>query len=508
MADIYVKSQQAGEGTPNSGTYRGIWTTITNWAVGDRVVGVATVNYYVMECTTGGTGGVTEPVWSTTPGNTTNDGTAVFTTRLPSTWANATLDLTRAANDAAGDFIYVSDTHAQSTSTAISLAWAGTAASPTRILCVDDASGEPPTTLATTATVTTTGSAALEIKQSSSYLYCYGISFICGEGSSSNISLTLNGSNGGNAIYENCVFNLATTSTSARLKLNASTPADNTVCIDCDFQFSSTSQGFVCPHGSIIGGSILSDAAVTTLFTSSGFFGHNISVSGLDMTNCAAAMNIANFALSLDQLLVRNCKLPASWSGSITSATPSAGSIFEMHNADSTDTNYRYQKKTQFGIINSETTLVRTGGASDGATTISWKMASNADAEWSHQTLDSGEIVRWNETTGSAITATIEILHDSVTALTDKEIWVEVQYLGTSGFPLGAFIDDAAANYLSSAANQTTSSETWTTSGMSNPNKQKLAVTFTPQEKGFIHATVKLAKASYTVYVDPKIVIS
>ena len=35
-----------------------------------------------------------------------------------------------------------------------------------------------------------------------------------------------------------------------------------------------------------------------------------------------------------------------------------------------------------------------------------------------------------------------------------------------------------------SAANQADSSETWTTTGLSAPVKQKIAVTFTPQEKG------------------------
>jgi hypothetical protein len=135
-------------------------------------------------------------------------------------------------------------------------------------------------------------------------------------------------------------------------------------------------------------------------------------------------------------------------------------------------------------------------------------MVSNADAEWSHQTLDSPEIVKWNETTGSSVTATVEFVHDSTTNMTDKEIWIEVMYLGTSGVPLGSFITDAAANYLSSAADQTDSSETWTTTGLTNPNTQKLSVSFTPQEKGFVHAVVKVAVASKTVYVDPVLTLA
>jgi hypothetical protein len=210
--------------------------------------------------------------------------------------------------------------------------------------------------------------------------------------------------------------------------------------------------------------------------------------------------------------MVRNCKLPASWSGSVNAATPGINSVWELHNSDSADTNYRYQKKTQFGQIDSETTIVLTGGASDGTTSLSHKMVSNADAEWNHQTLDSPEIVQWNETVGSAITATIEIIHSGVGAggsgdFTDKEIWMEVQYLGTSGRPLSLFVDDAAADYITAAADQDNSSATWTSSP-ATPVKQKLSVTFTPQEKGYIHAVVKLATASKTVYVDPKITVA
>jgi len=174
-----------------------------------------------------------------------------------------------------------------------------------------------------------------------------------------------------------------------------------------------------------------------------------------------------------------------------------------MYNCDSADTNYRLWIEDYSGSIKHETTLVKTGGASDGTTPLSWKMATGADAEYPTIILKSGEIVRWNETTGSAITVTVDILHDSVTNLKDNEIWLEVMYLGTSGVPLGAFVDDAVADVLAAAADQAASSATWTTTGMANPNKQKLEVTFTPQEKGFIHAVVHMAKASYTVYVDP-----
>lgn len=179
-----------------------------------------------------------------------------------------------------------------------------------------------------------------------------------------------------------------------------------------------------------------------------------------------------------------------------------------MYNCDDGDTNYRLWIEEPFGNVKDETTLVRTGGASDGTTPLSWKMTTGAEAKWPINYLATDEIVIWNETTGSAITATVEILHDSATNLTDREIWLEASYLGDASYPLGTPISDRAADILASAADQADSSETWTTTGMTNPNTQKLSVTFTPQQKGYVSLTVHLAKASYTVYVCPKVAVT
>jgi hypothetical protein len=144
-------------------------------------------------------------------------------------------------------------------------------------------------------------------------------------------------------------------------------------------------------------------------------------------------------------------------------------------------------------------------------------MASSANAEYPHQPLRSPEIVQWQGTVGSEITVTVDIVHDTNVAagqgagtsyaFMDDEVWLEVQYLSTSGFPLASFITDRVA-VLGTAADQASSSVTWTTTGVTTPVKQALAVTFTPQERGYLHATVCVAKASKTIYVDPKLTIT
>ena len=114
----------------------------------------------------------------------------------------------------------------------------------------------------------------------------------------------------------------------------------------------------------------------------------------------------------------------------------------------------------------------------------------------------------WNGPVGSAQTATVEIITDNVT-LTDAEAWLEVEYLGTSGFPLGLFANDRVADPIfGTPANQATSTVDWTTTGLATPIKQKLGVAFTAQEKGLVRARVVVAKASTTVYYDPLITLS
>jgi len=179
-----------------------------------------------------------------------------------------------------------------------------------------------------------------------------------------------------------------------------------------------------------------------------------------------------------------------------------------MYNCDNADTNYQMWIEDYTGSVKHETTLIKTSGASDGTTGISWKMATTANAEYPILALKSPEFMVWNDTTGSSKTVTVDILHDSATNLTDAEVWLEVQYLGTSGYPDSTFISDAKADVLATAADQSTAGGTWTTTGMTNPNTQQLSVTFTPQEKGPFICRVLLAKASYTIYVDPLAVVS
>jgi hypothetical protein len=428
-----------------------------------------------------------------------------------STWALAKLDgAGAAAIDAAGDTIYLSQSHAESTAAAITWAWAGTAGNPTKVICANDGA-EPPTAAATTATVSTTGASNITI---TGHAYHYGITFNAGSSTNAASILAHNASNE-SQVYEKCKFVLNNSSTTSRIRMGQ---VNDGGCQEikwkgCDAKFGQSQQRidlrakFSWDGGTFLSGTtspasvfVLGSRSVTTVI-----------ISGVDFSNLGSSVSIIDESTRQPvKFGLRNCKLPASWSGSLWSASPSCvGMRAEMHNCDSADTNYRLWVEDYSGSIKHETTIVKSGGASDGTTAYSWKMASSANASYPFAPLESPEIIgRWNTTVGSSITVTIDILHDSLTNLTDSEVWIEAQYLGSSGFPLGTFLSDAKADPLVAAADQTASTATWTTTGLTNPNKQKLSVTFTPQEAGYLQAKVFLAKASKTVYVDPDLQVT
>ncbi len=421
-----------------------------------------------------------------------------------STWALAKATLAGvAAIDANGDAIWISQAHAESSASAQTIPFAGTVANPVRVICGDD-SAEPPTSVATSAAVTTTGANGITITGNA---FIFGILFNAGTGTG-NVYITIASTFGNNIALEQCDFAINATNVGGRLQIGNN--GGSAKLLNCSMSFGSTGQGVV-PLGStdIVGGNIKSGSAAITRFFKGAFNTQNCTVRDFDFSNCDSGLILVDAPVFTGRIDFYNCKLPASWSGSVVSAAPTIPAArVSMYNCDSSNTNYRLWVEDFAGSIKSETTLVKTGGASDGTTPISWKMTTNANANEALAPLVSDPIAIWNSTTGSSKTITVDVLHDSATNLTDAEIWLEIEYLGTSGYPLAVCASDQRATILTTAADQTASSATWTTTGMTNPNKQKLEVTFTPQVAGFVYARVFLAKASKTVYVDPQPVIS
>lgn len=499
MTAFYVRSSSSSQ-------WAALTAYTTEYVVPTIAYGGTTAKGYVYECTTAGTSGAIQPTWNTTVGGTTADGTVVWTTRECDSWVHASCLLHYILNYrvAAGDTIYVSQAHAESSAQTDNFASPGTATSPVRILCSNDAAA-PPTALATTGTLTLSDTSG---KYFTGFAYCYGLSFtfscslilfgqtntcwwkmeagqIYNNSANANGKISFGNLNGGNTVgqffeYENFTFRFS--DAGQALYPNAPTLWKNTP-------------------------SAIAGATIPTvlIIPSSGFQECTMVVDGVDLSAVTTALvNVGQGGGS--DVYLQNCKLNAGVAVTTGNSTSQGDPEVYMHNCDSGSTSYRLAEYKYAGTNLSETTLVRTGGASDGTTTISWKMTSSAKPFF-YYTLDTPWISQWQDTTGSAKTATIEILHDSVTALTDADIYVELEYFASTN-PGTSFVKSRATSVLSTPVAHTTSTATWTTTGMANPNKQYLQVSFTPGMKGPVRAKVHLIKASYTVYIDPLITIA
>lgn len=426
------------------------------------------------------------------------------------TWALAKADLGTvttgaAAVAAAGETIWLSQAHAESTTGAPVITLAGTAQNPVKVLCGNDAA-EPPTSMATSATVTATSN--LTVNGSG---YMYGISFRAGSGGSVTQSF-LSGAAGTNntQVYDNCSLQLMTTGTGlAKIQLGDDTRSDSNTYIlkDTTFKVGGVNMR-VKVSGSFYqyGGSFLSGSASPVNIYESGLRGiGEWLVVGADYSaNIGSAFNllIQNVAGHAFTAKFYGIKFPTSWSGKPWSAKPTAQGIrAEIWDSLIGTTRLRAWVEEFAGESRDDITIYRNGGFVDDVDSVAFsiKMVSTANAAYPNVG-HKGVPLRFSvATSGSPITKYVEVVHDSQgtgsgSALTDGDMTIEV--IGPSGHTT-----NVKATFIATPANHATSTETWTgTGGMAAPLKQRLAITFTPPRKGGYTFVPVLFAASKTVY--------
>lgn len=493
MADWYCGSvQHAAIAT---------WAASTAYTVGQIVRQLATPavnNERAFRCTTAGTTGGSAPSWNLGQGATTTSGTAVFTEITGNStygWAAAAARLRLFAGGgwaAAGDTVYVSDDHAE---TGTDLAWTfqGTATAPNRILCVNHSGSVPPVSadLRTTAVATgSTGAPSL-----GGHAHLYGITITCTSASVFIIQ--------GNLTFDNCKLRQANASAQT-IRIGAT--GSRTVFKNTTVEFGDAGSYFRMVGGRFewldTPNAIVSGTLPTALFAGDASeVVSTILFDGVDLSALGSGKTImgANGGQNLTQLV--NCKLGASVT---VAATPTkVTNRVEVINCDSGATGYRNEIYDYSGTLTVETTIIRTAGASDGVQAVSWKIVTTANCSRVFP-FRSWPIPLWNTATGGAKTATVEMVNDGTT-LKDSEAALEVAYLGSSSYPLASRVTTAAADLLNAGSNIATSTEAWTTTGLSSPVKQKMAAAFTPNMVGLVRGTIVISKASQTLYADYKI---
>jgi hypothetical protein len=420
-------------------------------------------------------------------------------------WANAYTTLAAAfAAKAAGDTFWLANDHAETQGSAMALTSPGTSVSPCFVYCVNRAGSVPPVSadLRTTATITTTGS--FTITYAGVVAICYGV------------TITVGGTSGAaNHLFTGGAFDWHFVSSAILLTNNFSNAliqvgvtgnlVERLILENTTVQFGNTGQSISLRNGVFIWKntvSAISGATLPNTLITSGFANKfSCFVQGVDLSALGSGKTIVGAITSSSLVQVMDCKLGASVTKAATPTVPAANAIFLR--TDSADTNYLVENFAYEGTQTTETTIVRSGGATDGTTAVAWKIVTTANSRW-ESSFECLPISIWNETIGSAITVTIQGIWGGGAVPLNDEVWIDVEYLGTSGFPLASKATSTKANGLAAGSAIPAGSGTWGGS----TTKFAMAATFTPQEKGPLTIYVKSAKVSSTFYIDPKPVVT
>ena len=490
-SNLYIK---APSGTVGAGDYRGEWvsTGATTYAVGDKVVSKATSNYYVYECTTAGTtASGTEPSWvNTTPDvSTTTTGTATFTTRIPTTWTNATISMGRLTNnDAAGDVIYIDYTATVTEASSNTLLLSGTITLPSNVLSVDSSS-QPPTTYQQQ-----TGA----ISYSAAVMTMSGIGTVTGLVFSSGSSTTTYSvtTDGTDLHFKSCKFRATSTGGSAGQITIGGTSVKVAVTYEqCAFKYASAAGKFAVTSAKFTLNNCSYETGTTSptsMFSLSQLV--DVLVKDCDFSNLSSAVSLLGTSNASGKVDVINTKFPSGWT---TLGTRPAQPNFElrMFNCFAGATPIVYQKYTAAGDILYDSSTRRDGGATEGTTPFSWQFVTQSTASELANPLVS-DVITIPVTAG---TFNINVDLTSSTALTNAEAWIEIDY------EYGNVSTKRATTLTTATTIPSSSGITWTSGAAST---QTITQSVTSTQDGNVYVKVYVSKPSATVWVNPKAYVS
>ena len=431
-------------------------------------------------------------------------------------WANAYTTLATAfTGKAAGDTFYVAHDHAESAAAVLTLTGPGTSTSPIKIICVNRAGSVPPVSAdrRATAQVITTSNNNITIAGWSHY---DGVIFSAGTGSTSSASIILCSASYQWLRFDNCSFRFPITGSSGGSLVAGSSGGNNGGTY---VELNNTTMSFAGSNAAVpaiqLTGTMKwrnTPAALLTFNNTAGLVvpiaalkGAQFECVGVDLSAIPAGVPLANLiagAVQGSRATFLDCKLnPAALKSSARTAVTPYVEI-DFYRSGSSGVNYNVYSQRIGGDLSEETTIVRTGGAVDGATSLSWKVVTAAASFCNFSFPFECPPIVFKVTAGTPVTATVEGVWGAGVVPNDDECWVDVEYLGDASSPQGAFVSDGKADLLTAAAPQTASTATWGGS----TTKFKLAVAFTPAQSGLAYARVKCAKPATTFYIDPMVV--
>jgi len=469
------------------------WTNVKQlWPLlGTIIQNVAGTYYFICTASASIATSGTEPSWTLTAGATTVDGGITWTclgsisTLAYGAWAAPHARWMGAAATnwgQAGNTIFIADNHAEVGNSGSVMFFAmGSASLPCYVYSIDHTASVPPTLSSIKAGASITAGHALNASVTG-YTYFYGLSVVT--------TGTLQISSG-STIVDTCTF-----SVNYMFMSGGSAKQINTVisCTSVSYVFScGAASNLLCEGGPA---SPFSGTIPTALVNVSST-GANYFFEGLDLSSFGSGYTLVVAATSgSGYVQFKNCKLGAA-------VTPVSGLsdneiTVDLINCDSAGTNYHQQRYMYSGSLVQNTSVVRTGGATDGTTPISWQIVTTSNSSFINP-FKCFPIAIWNTVTGSTVNVTIFGIWGGGSVPNKNQIWIEIDYLGSAASPLSTVVTQLANPLLLTA--QATDTSSW--GGSTTPFAMTIALT--PQMLGLINITVMAAAPSTTFYIDPQV---
>jgi hypothetical protein len=486
------------------------WTAVKNTSPGRGkiITDNAGTHIFIQTSASGTAGNGSEPSWNTSAvGNTTTDNTVTWTyigTSF-SAWAAPLSRLSQAftANwGAAGDGFYLGDDHADTRAATISVTAPGSDSSPNFVYSIDHTASLPPasTNLLSGASVATSGGNGLTLSGS---VYYNGLTFSVGSGAVNN-GMTLASS--GFQRFENCALKKAGTNSSTSAFTHNS--GSKIELINTTFTFGNTGDGLALGNAAAPfiwrnTANAIAGATLPTTLLGIANGGAPLIFEGVDLSALGSGKTLA--IVNSPRTYFIDCEF-GSGVTIATNPTVVGDRTIDVIRSDSSGTNYAQHRYAYPGTLDHETTIVRSGGATDGTTPISWKITTTANSKWILP-FEAFPISIWNPRTAANLTVAVYGIWGGGAVPNNDDIWIEVEYLGSSGSPLASFANSTKSNNLASGSPLSSDGSSWG----GGTTAFKLTVTLSspqPQLAGYLRVYVKAAKASSTFYIDPLPVLS
>lgn len=368
----------------------------------------------------------------------------------------------------AGNDFYFTDNHAETQSTVILWSYPGANAAACRMISVDHTAAVPPTGVKAGATVTSTntGTTAMTLGNGGGiHTYFYGINFV----SSGSIVIGGTGDTAAEQLFDGCSFVIGAAIADV-VQMGGSASSVRCTWNNTTLSFGNASQVMNLGSGYFWWKNTpaaLPGTPVTGLLVSAGTTGGSMTaiLEGLDLSAGITSLGTVQAGGGSAYICVKDCKMQSS-----APATAGAGSLVTIdfvRSGASTDV-YRCEHHNSMGDLTTTAVIVRTGGASDGTTAYAHEYVTNAVAN-SWLTFNGLPVVEWNSVTGTNRNVTMYGLANLAALPTNAQFWLDVEYIGSSS-TLGVIQSGGTGNVLSSGAALSADTSAWDSAATARAN--------------------------------------